>query len=541
MRIARRSGWVGLAAGVVTGLVLGGVIVAEAQSSTVAMNAGDAAHVTCAGPNLSVANQTGTALDLTCAPNPTTTTTTIPPTTTTSTTTPGTGLVSEDQVAKALVTGTATAAISNSTPEVVVVFVSADDAAPGQTVGVSGGGLAWKLAGRTNTQRGDAEVWWAMTAGTPVSVTATPSQGGKPTQLTVITFAGSAGLGAVKGASAASGAPTVALTPQATGSWAGAVGTDWDNATNRTLGANQAMDAQNTDSMGDTYWVQHAIAHTTAGTAMTLNDSAPSSDRWDLEAVEVTPATGPPPTTTTTTASTTTTTTGAPGSSPRIDASTPAIVGVQNNVNTVASPTFAPPANTVLYAVFSMDSLPGSGALVSSVVNSGSPLSWHQTSLENQTNGSTVGGFVQVFWAANPTAQANVTVTATFNLPSKDRTPPIGGFEVLVMDNARADQSVAASQATSNVTSLSAPSATVTTTSPNSLVMGVFDNWDSSVTPAVPADQVLQSIVLNPVDLDTYWLQAKATATSTPGPVIMNATAPSNIHWHEIAWEILAA
>jgi len=52
---------------------------------------------------------------------------------------------------------------------------------------------------------------------------------------------------------------------------------------------------------------------------------------------------------------------------------------------------------------------------------------------------------------------------------------------------------------------------------------------------------VLQAIVLNPVDLDTYWLQAKAAATSTPGPVVMNATAPSNIHWHEIAWEILAA
>jgi len=48
-------------------------------STTLNMNAGDSVHVTCSGPSLSVANQTGTALDLNCAPSPTPTTTAPPP------------------------------------------------------------------------------------------------------------------------------------------------------------------------------------------------------------------------------------------------------------------------------------------------------------------------------------------------------------------------------------------------------------------------------------------------------------------------------
>jgi len=549
----RRAGFVGIAAGLVAGIVVGGVVIAYAQSSTLALNAGDTAHVTCAGPSLSVANQTATALDLSCAPNPTTTTT-VPATTTgaTSTTIPGSGSVSEDQIAKAFGAGTVTAAVSNSTPDVAVALVSADDVSPGQTVTVAGGGLVWKLAGRTNAQRGDAEIWWTTTAGASFSVTATPAQSGKSTQLTVITFAGASGVGAVKGAGATTGPPTIALVPQATGSWVGGVGMDWDHATLRTLGPNQTLDAQNTDSAGDTYWAQHLNANTVANTSVTISDLAPTTDRWNLEAIEVTPAAGPPPsTTTTTTASATTTTTAtAPssttttvpsGSAPSIDASTPAPVAVQNAVTSVVSPAFSPPPGTVLYAVFSMDSAPGSGTIVSTVANTGTPLTWHQTNVEGHTDGTKIGGFVQVFWAANTAAQSNIAVTANYNVATKNVTPPVGDFQVLVVDNARTDQSAAASQAAWNIATTSAPTATVTTTAANSLVLAVFDNWDTSATPTVPTDQSLTSIVLNPTDRDTYWLQAQTAPTVVPGPVTMNATSPSNIHWHEIAWEILAA
>ena len=72
-------------------------------------------------------------------------------------------------------------------------------------------------------------------------------------------------------------------------------------------------------------------------------------------------------------------------------------------------------------------------------------------------------------------------------------------------------------------------------------MFAVFDNWDSSTAPTVPAGQITTSIVQNSIDQDAYWLQARTAVTATPSAVTMNATAPANIHWHEIAWEILAA
>lgn len=527
------------AIGAVVGVIVGGVVTAQALNSTLVLNAGDTARVACNGPRLSIVNKAKTQIDLSCAPAPTTsatavpptstttvpptsTTTTVAPTTTTTTTLPPPTNVTVDQVAKTFGTGVISATVPNTTSEVVVAFVALDDASVGQAATVSGGGLAWHLAGRTNAQRGDAEAWWAVTTGAPVTVTATPVQGGKNGQLTVMTYAGA--VGAVGSASSAKAAPSVSLTPRATGSWVGAVGMDYDHAIARTLGAGQTIDNQNLDAAsGDTYWVQHLNAPTTAGAAVTVDDTAPTTDRFNFQAVEVT-ATTPPPSTTL-----------------ALDPSTPAIATVTNNVLSTTSPLFSPPASTVLYAAFSMDSSPGSGALVSSVSNTGTPLTWTQTNVENHSGGTTVGGFVQVFWAYNPTAQTDISVTGSFNVPTKNVTPPVGGFQVLVVDNADPDQATAASQAAWNVTAASAPTATLTTTAPNSLVFAVVDNWDSSVTPTIPSGQALTSIVLNPSDRDSYWLQSRTSLTASPSVVMMNVTAPSNIRWHEIAWEILAA
>jgi hypothetical protein len=45
-------------------------------------------------------------------------------------------------------------------------------------------------------------------------------------------------------------------------------------------------------TVGDTYWVQRTTAATpVAGTAVTINDTAPTGDRWNLTIVEVLPAT----------------------------------------------------------------------------------------------------------------------------------------------------------------------------------------------------------------------------------------------------------
>ncbi len=234
----------------------------------------------------------------------------------------------------------------------------------------------------------------------------------------------------------------------------------------------------------------------------------------------------------------------APAVSPTRDPSTPAASPVPRNVPTTTSPAFSPPATTVLYAVFSMDS-PATTPLttVASVTNSGVARTWHLLGRENHSNGNTVAGFVEVWWAANPTAQSAISVTATFSRNTKDVTAPVGDLQVLVMDHAAPDQSAAAWTPNWLVTSKNnAATATVTTTAPDSVVFGVFDNWDNSETPVPGPDQSIISIVLNDADRDGYWVQTKNTPVVTPGPVQVNA-AISGIsdQWHAIAWEVLAA
>ena len=57
----------------------------------------------------------------------------------------------------------------------------------------------------------------------------------------------------------------------------------------RTLGAGQALVSQATDRAGDTYWVQSRSALTpAAGTAVTINDTAPARDMWNLTLIEIT-------------------------------------------------------------------------------------------------------------------------------------------------------------------------------------------------------------------------------------------------------------
>jgi hypothetical protein len=108
---------------------------------------------------------------------------------------------------------------------------------------------------------------------------------------------GSGAIGAIAGASAASGAPTATLLTVGAGSWVLGVGDDFDNATSRTLGGGQTLVHQYLSTMGDTYWVQRLSAPVpNAGTSVTINDTAPTKDRYNLSIVEVVAATGTVPT-----------------------------------------------------------------------------------------------------------------------------------------------------------------------------------------------------------------------------------------------------
>ena len=68
------------------------------------------------------------------------------------------------------------------------------------------------------------------------------------------------------------------------------VGNDYDNAISRTPGPNQTVVHQDLTTAGDTYWVQMQSAPTAvSGTTVTINDTAPTTDRFNLSICEVLP------------------------------------------------------------------------------------------------------------------------------------------------------------------------------------------------------------------------------------------------------------
>ena len=206
-------------------------------------------------------------------------------------------LVSTNQgtASRTIVSGNFSTTVSN---ELLLAFISSDGptASGAQTFAtVTGGGVTWQLRRRANAQYGTSEIWQAV-APTPLTnarITATRLTGSYQGSITVVGFIGAdtAAVGATGGASAATGAATVSLTTTRPGSWVWGGGSDWDKATARTVGAGQTKVAEYLAPAGDTFWVQRQTATTpTAGTSVTLNDTAPTADRWNLAAVEVVPA-----------------------------------------------------------------------------------------------------------------------------------------------------------------------------------------------------------------------------------------------------------
>jgi len=194
-----------------------------------------------------------------------------------------------------------------SANELLLAFVATDYLGGTNTTvtSMSGAGLTWTLVLRTNAQSGTAEIWRAFAAAplTGVTVTANLSQS-VVSSITVLSFTGvdatgtggSGAIGATKSASASSGAPTATLTTTRNNSWVFGVGSDFDNAIARTPGAGQSLVQQYLTAAGDTYWVQKQNSTTPlSGTSVTINDTAPTTDRYNLSIVEVLPASAPPP------------------------------------------------------------------------------------------------------------------------------------------------------------------------------------------------------------------------------------------------------
>jgi Galactose oxidase-like, Early set domain/Bacterial Ig domain len=194
----------------------------------------------------------------------------------------------------------ATAAFSTTAGnELLLAFVATDYLGGTNTTvtGVSGAGLTWQLVKRTNAQSGTSEIWRAFAAVplTGVTATATLSQA-VSAAMTVVTFAnvdtsgtnGSGAIGATASASSASGAPAATLVTTRNNSWVFGVGNDYDNPTPRTVGSGQTLVHQYLAPVGDTYWVQRRTsAVALGGTSVTISDTAPTGDRYNLTICEI--------------------------------------------------------------------------------------------------------------------------------------------------------------------------------------------------------------------------------------------------------------
>jgi hypothetical protein len=247
--------------------------------------------------------------------------------------------------------------------ELLVAFIAADGPSRQSTqriTSVSGAGVAWALAVRSNVQAGTAEVWTAHAASrlVGVRVNASLAEPGFEGSISIATFTGArSNAGNTESASAPSGEPEVGLKTWRQGAWVWAIGNDWDNGIARSPVAGQVVNYQHVDTNpGNTFWVQDQTSRVvTAGTRVVIADPHPTTDRWDYAAVEIDPATLPaadPPSTTTTAAdppSTTTTTADPP--------STTTTSAVPGTTTTTAAP---PPETTT---TTSAPRVPGSGPI----------------------------------------------------------------------------------------------------------------------------------------------------------------------------------
>lgn len=181
---------------------------------------------------------------------------------------------------------------TSASNELLVAFITTDGPNRGSITisGVTGGGLTWTLAKRVNTQLGAVEIWTAVApSATSGIVVQAKHKGSYMGMMQVVAFQNAA-VGATGGDNARNGAPSASLTTTAANSWVWGVGNDWDNPISRTLGAGQTEENELLTSMGDTLWVQRQTDTTaTAGTNVTINDTAPTNDRWNLAIIEIIP------------------------------------------------------------------------------------------------------------------------------------------------------------------------------------------------------------------------------------------------------------
>jgi RHS repeat-associated protein len=420
-------------------------------------------------------------------------------------------------------TTTTPAFSTTSTNELLLAFVSSDAAnsSPNASVtGISGGGLTWQVVQRTNVQLGTAEIWRAFAKAklTNATVTVTLSES-VASSVTVVSFigadptgiGGAGAIGAVGTGNGTSGAPTTSLVTTRNNSWVLGVGNDWDNSTARTAGPNQSLVHQYLATVHDTYWVQKQNAPTAqSGTTVAINDTAPTSDHFNLSIVEVLPAQTPP-------------STGPLSIDTQISSDkTPSTTNTTPAFSTTA-------AKELLLAFVSSDNKTSPNTTVTGITGAG--LTWQ---LVERTNAQL--GTAEVWRAFAPAPLTNVTITVSLS-QSVANSVTIVSF--IGADPSGTNGSGAIGAVGTGNAHPGTPTASLVTTRNYSWVFGVGNDWDNAISRTTGQNQSLLHQYLATVN-DTYWVQAENLPTSQSGTmVVLNDIAPTTDRYNLSVVEVL--
>ena len=498
-----------------------------------------------------------------------------------------------------------------SANELLLAFVSTDYLSGTNTTvtGVSGGGLSWTLVRRTNVQAGTSEIWRAFSAVplTNATVSATLSQS-VSASMTVMSFAGvdstgtggSGAIGATGSANSSKGAPSASLTTTRAGSWVVGVGNDFDNAISRTPGPTQTVIHQNLTAAGDTYWTQiQSAPSTVSGTTVLINDTAPTTDRFNLTICEVLAASsGPPPPTWSISgiisplaagAGTSVALSGASSASTSADQSgnysfsglnngsytvtptlsgftfTPSSQAVTINGTNVGPVNFTgqsspppPPSPLALDTSVSTDGTGSSATIASAPVSTtrGNELilafietdylSGANTTVKSVSGGGLTWALVQrtnvqsgssEIWRAFSAAQlSNAVITASL---SQSVLSSISVMSFSGVDTTGASGSGAIGAIGTGNSSKGAPTASLSTTRAGSWVVGVGNDYDNAISRTPGSAQRLVHQFLTSTG-DTYWVQMQNNPTPNNGTsVSINDTAPTSDRYNLSICEVL--
>jgi beta-lactam-binding protein with PASTA domain/Ca2+-binding RTX toxin-like protein len=172
---------------------------------------------------------------------------------------------------------------------------------------------------------------------------------------------------------------------------------------------------------------------------------------------------------------------------------------------TVTSPAFTTTANTLIVAFISADApVDGVNTIVNNMTNTGAALTWNRVVRSNAQLGA-----AEIWYAFTPTARASSTVTAVLNNSE--------AASMTVMTFTGAAPSPGASLAVSGVGG--APTGTVLTTRPNSLVLAVGTDWDAPRVMTAAAGQTIVNQFRPPVG-DTYWVERTANPVTAAGTAV---------------------